>query len=108
MYWDRGNFLSFCNLENMYILFRNTTDFGSVFIHRKMMMEENIIDTTIKKENKMLLDIDEFCECLGIGKTKARELLKTPRNGFALKIGSKWYVHKGRLEEWLLKECDKY
>ena len=92
----------------MYILFRNTTDFGSVFIHRKMMMEENTIDTTIKKENKMLLDIDEFCECLGIGKTKARELLKTPRNGFALKIGSKWYVHKGRLEEWLLKECDKY
>lgn len=71
-------------------------------------MEENAIDIKLGEENKLLLDLDEFCECLGIGKTKARELLKMPRNGFALKIGSKWYVHKGRLEEWLLKECDKY
>lgn len=57
---------------------------------------------------KALLNLDEFCEYLGIGKTKARELLKMPRNGFSLKIGSKWYVHKKRLDNWLLEQCDNY
>lgn len=66
------------------------------------------IDQNIRQTEKVLLDINEFCDYLGIGKTKARELLKTPRNGFALKIGSKWYVHKNRLDNWLLEQCDKY
>jgi len=57
---------------------------------------------------KALLQIDELCVYLGIGETKARELLKTPRNGFALKIGAKWYAHKDRLDSWLLEQCDKY
>lgn len=60
------------------------------------------------KKQKALLNIKEFCEYLGIGETKARELLKAPRNGFALKIGTKWFVHKERLDEWLVKQCDKY
>ena len=68
-----------------------------------------IIDTVNNIVNeKALLDIDEFCAYLGIGKTKARELLKMPRNGFSLKIGSKWYVHKNRLDKLLLEKCDKY
>lgn len=54
------------------------------------------------------MDIKDFCDYLGIGQTKAREILKTPRNGFALKLGGKWYVHKERLDEWLLQQCDKY
>ncbi len=65
------------------------------------------INQNIENE-KVLLDINEFCDYLGIGKTKARELLKIPRNGFSLKIGSKWYVHKIRLDNWLLEQCDKY
>lgn len=64
-------------------------------------MENNI-------DQKALLSITEFCNYLGIGETKARELLKTPRNGFSIKIGSKWYVHKQRLDKWLLEQCDKY
>jgi phage antirepressor YoqD-like protein len=59
-------------------------------------------------EEKALLNIKEFCEYLGIGETKARELLKQPRNGYAIKIGAKWYVHKNRLDVWLLNQCDKY
>lgn len=58
--------------------------------------------------DKALLDIKELCAYLGIGQTKAREILKIPRNGFALKIGSKWYIHKNRLDMWLLEQCDKY
>jgi len=60
------------------------------------------------KEQKVLLNLKEFCEYLGIKDTKARELLKTPRNGFAIKIGSKWFAHKERLDEWLVQQCDKY
>lgn len=58
--------------------------------------------------DKKLLSLKEFCEYLGVGETKARELLKQPRNGFSLKIGSKWYVHKERLDRWLLEKCDRY
>ncbi len=61
-----------------------------------------------EKENKALLTVKEFCEYLGIGETKARELIRKPRNGFAIKIGSKWFIHKERLDIWLLNECDKY
>lgn len=57
---------------------------------------------------RALLDIKSFCSYLGIGETKARELLKIPRNGFSMKIGAKWYVHKERLDAWLLEQCDKY
>lgn len=58
--------------------------------------------------DKALLNIKEFCDYLGVGQTKAREILKQPRNGFSLKIGSKWYAHKNRLDCWLLNQCDKY
>lgn len=66
------------------------------------MSEANLV------QEKILLNIKEFCDYLGIGQTKARELLKTPRNGYAIKIGSKWYAHKQRLDAWLLEQCDKY
>lgn len=61
-----------------------------------------------KINERALLTLKEFCEYLGVGKTKAREMIKEPRNGFAIKIGSKWFVHKERLDAWLLNECDKY
>lgn len=63
---------------------------------------------TVAVEGKALLNINEFCDYLGIRETKARELLKMPRNGFSLKLGAKWYVHKERLDAWLLEQCDKY
>ncbi|MCR5416726.1 MAG: helix-turn-helix domain-containing protein [Pseudobutyrivibrio sp.] len=57
---------------------------------------------------KALLTLDEFREYLGIGENKALELVKRPRNGFSMKIGNKWFVHKSRLDKWLESECDKY
>lgn len=54
--------------------------------------------------DKALLDVDEFCEYLGIGKTKARELLREPRNGFTVRIGNRLYAHKKRLDDWLLAQ----
>lgn len=59
-------------------------------------------------KEKALLNVKEFCEYLGIGQTKARELLNTPRIGFTLRIGNRLYAHKGRLDKWLENQCDTY
>lgn len=49
----------------------------------------------------VLLNIDEFCSYLGIGKTKARELLKSPRNTYTVRIGNRLYANKKLLDKWL-------
>lgn len=59
-------------------------------------------------KEKGLLNIKEFCTYMGIGETKAREMLKNPRNGFALKIGAKWFVSKKELDSWITEQCQKY
>lgn len=53
-----------------------------------------------KKLDKRLLDIKEVCEYLGIGQTKARELVRG-NNGFGLQIGNRWYADKKKLDSWL-------
>ena len=58
----------------------------------------------MKKEDKMLLNVKEVCEYLGIGQTKCRELLSNPENGFTVRIGNRLYAHKKRLDEWLLNQ----
>lgn len=50
-----------------------------------------------------LLNINGLCDYLGIGKTKARELLKG-RNGFGVQIGNRWYANKKKLDEWIDNE----
>ena len=54
----------------------------------------------IKKYERRLLDLDEVCIYLGIGKTKARELIRG-RNGFGIKIGNRWYADKQKLDRWI-------
>lgn len=58
---------------------------------------------TVSMEGKALLNINELCEYLGIGKTKARELLRGC-NGFGLQIGNRWYANKTKLDAWIEKE----
>jgi excisionase family DNA binding protein len=66
-------------------------------------------DSEIKNRNmnKALLNLDEFCEYLGIGKTKARELLHDPKNRFTVRIGSRLYAHKKKLDEWLEYQVER-
>lgn len=47
-----------------------------------------------------------MCAYLGIGQTKARELLGNPRNKFTLRIGNRLYAHKKKLDEWLLNQIE--
>ena len=52
-------------------------------------------------KDKALLTVKEFCSYLGIGQTKARELLAENADVFAVRIGNR---HKGKLDEWLLNQ----
>lgn len=49
---------------------------------------------------KLLLNVKETAECLGVGLTKCRELLRG-NNGFAIHIGNRWYADKDALHEWI-------
>ncbi len=49
---------------------------------------------------KRLLDIKELCEYLGIGMTKARELVRG-REGFGIQKGNRWYANKKKFDRWL-------
>ena len=66
-------------------------------------MEENYLTNTATVENKALLNIKEFCDYLGIGQTKARELLRG-YNGFGVQIGNRWYANKNKLDAWIDRE----
>jgi excisionase family DNA binding protein len=56
-------------------------------------------------EDKALLSVKEFCEYLGIGESKGRELLHTTRNGFTVRIGNRLYANKKQLDKWLDMQC---
>lgn len=59
-----------------------------------MIVKEN-------KTEKALLNLDEFCEYLGIGQTKAREILTKTNNPFTVRIGNRLYANKILLDKWL-------
>ena len=56
------------------------------------------------EDSKALLSVKEMCSYLGIGQTKARELLSNPANGFTVRIGNRLYAHKAKLDKWLLNQ----
>lgn len=53
--------------------------------------------------NRGLLTLSEFCAYLGIGKTKAREILSNKGYEFSFRVGNRLYVNKRKLDAWL--EC---
>lgn len=55
----------------------------------------------IKETDKALLNLEEFCTYLGIGKTKARELLKDPMCTYVIQIGNRLYANKRKLDKWI-------
>lgn len=56
---------------------------------------------------KVLLNLKEFCEYLGIGQTKARQCLNAPGCPYTLRVGNRLYAHKPSLDKHLEK-CAKY
>lgn len=50
---------------------------------------------------KVLLNVKEFCAYMGIGETKARELLRDETCEYSMQIGNRWYANKRLLDMWV-------
>lgn len=51
--------------------------------------------------DKRLLNIKEFCQYLGIGETKAREIMTKTNNPFTVRMGNRLYANKILLDKWI-------
>ena len=51
--------------------------------------------------DKKLLNVKEFCAYLGIGQTKARELLTRTDNPYTVRLGGRLYANKILLDKWI-------
>lgn len=54
---------------------------------------------------KTLLSVDEFCDYMGIGKTKARELISNPSCKYVVRVGRRVLIHKELLDAELKKSA---
>lgn len=59
------------------------------------------------ENERKLMSIDEFCDYVGIGKTKARELISNPRCKYVVRIGRRVFIHKELFDEEI-KKTAKY
>lgn len=61
-------------------------------------------DMNCKREvlsDKRLLNFNEFCIYLGIGQTKARELMTKTNNPYTVRLGNRLYANKILLDKWI-------
>lgn len=54
---------------------------------------------------KTLMTVDEFCNYVVIGKTKARELISNPNCKYVVRIGRRVFIHKELFDEELKKNA---
>lgn len=59
------------------------------------------------EEQSAVMNLDEVCSYLRIGKTNARTFLKKHEHDFVIHIGNRSYVVKKLLDEWLIKEAKR-
>ena len=55
----------------------------------------------MQETEKKLLNLKEFCDYLGIGQTKARELMTKTDNPYTVRIGNRLYANKKMLDRWV-------
>lgn len=55
----------------------------------------------MQETEKKLLNLKEFCDYLGIGQTKARELMTKTDNPYTVRIGNRLYANKRMLDRWV-------
>ncbi len=63
-------------------------------VETKTVQEKVLVD-------KRLLNVKEFCAYLGIGQTKARELLTKTDNTYAVRLNGRLYANKILLDKWI-------
>lgn len=57
------------------------------------------------ENEKVLMTFDDFCHYIGIGKTKAREMISTPGCKYVVRIGRRVFIHKQLFDEELKKNA---
>lgn len=57
------------------------------------------------EQEKVLLTVKEFCEYVGIGKTKAREMIANPACKYVVRIGRRVFIHKELFDAELKKNA---
>ena len=82
----------------MYLIREQDKDFSALIHITNDIVRSRIENIATIISN--ILDIDETCQYLGIGKTKARELIRG-HNGFGIQIGNRWYADKKKLDIWI-------
>lgn len=55
----------------------------------------------MQETEKKLLNLKEFCDYLGIGQTKARELMTKTDNPYTVRIWNRLYANKRMLDRWV-------
>lgn len=58
-----------------------------------------------QKEEKILLTPMEAAKILGVGRNAIYEDLLKRKDFPCFKIGAKYYINKGKLQEWINKQC---
>lgn len=71
------------------LLHRENTVVGRINMGEKILID------------KKLLNISEFCAYLGIGQTKARELMTKTDNPYTVRLGNRLYANKVLLDKWI-------
>lgn len=67
-----------------------------------------MVDEKEKKIDKALMTVEEVQVYLSLGETTVRQMLRNRKEyGFGVKIKSRWYAHKKKLDEWLDMQCEK-
>lgn len=51
--------------------------------------------------DKKLLNVKEFCQYLGIGQTKAREMMTKTNNPYTVRLNGRLYANKNLLDKWI-------
>lgn len=51
--------------------------------------------------DKKLLNVKEFCQYLGIGQTKAREMMTKTNNPYTVRLNGRLYANKILLDKWI-------
>lgn len=76
-------------------------------MNKETNKRNNSVTTDANENEKALLNLKELCAYTGWGMSKARKVVKRPSNGFTVKLGNKYFVHKKLFDEYLLR-CARY
>lgn len=72
-------------------------------IEPKARMRNTLYDLVPIKD-KLLLTIKEASMYSGIGENRLYKIVDEPRCEFAVRIGTKWMLHRVKFEKWLAEQ----